>query len=230
MKTKSLGCRNRWFFKTYFHGSFCLTTVHGTTPDTHFSHSRQENVKWADLKTSTTALNTSGWCILLNESRDEYKSWRALYKIAYPDCSISYAQCNVSFLLHYRLQETKEVNKSSLNIYQNIVYRLHRRRQKSAKAAVDIRVVAKPEYKFGQSILSHSICNKALLIVVPGGVKSATNRKASRGSSEKVLIILLSSSWLLIAGYFREPRINWALQRSAYYLPIEGYFWGSGIQ
>lgn len=129
---------------------------------------------------------TSGWYILLNESTDEYKSWRALYKIANPDCSISYAQCNVSFFLHYLLQETKEVNKSSLNIYRNIVYRLLRRRQKSAKAAVDIRVVAKPEYKLDQSILSHSICNKALLIVVPGGVKSATNRKASWGSSESL--------------------------------------------
>ena len=52
------------------------------------------------------------------------------------------------------------------------------------KPAVDIRVVAKPERRSDQTVLSFSICNKALLIVELEGVKSATNRKASRGSSE----------------------------------------------
>lgn len=90
------------------------------------------------------------------------------------------------------------------------------------KPAVDIRAVAKPERKSDQTVLSLSICKKVLLIVELEGVKSATNRKASRGSSEILKIILLSSSWLLTPGSFWEPRINRALWRSAYYLPMEG--------
>lgn len=37
--------------------------MHRTTPYSYFSHSHQENVKWADLKTATPALNTPGWYI-----------------------------------------------------------------------------------------------------------------------------------------------------------------------
>lgn len=85
-----------------------------------------------------------------------------------------------------------------LNIYQNA---------ESAKTAADVKVVAKQIcYKFGQAVLCHSMCNNALLIVVPRGVESATNRKASRGSSEKLLMILQSSSWLLTAGYVWETK------------------------
>lgn len=119
------------------------------------------------------------------------------------------------------LQETQEANEFSLNMYRNIVYRLHWKRQKSPKPVADIRAVAQPECKSVQTVLSLSICKKELLIVVLKGIKSATNRKSSRGSSELLWIISLSSSWLLTAGSFGEPRINWALWRSAYYLPIE---------
>lgn len=102
----------------------------------------------------------------------------------------SLVQCNVFWFMclkHFEtlsLQERREANESSLNIYQNIVYRLHCKRQKSPKPAVDIREVAQPEYRSGQTVLSLSIRNKALLIVILEGVKPATNRKSSRGSSE----------------------------------------------
>lgn len=93
-------------------------------------------------------------------------------------------------------------------------------RQKSA---------AKPEYKFGQKVLLLQHLQRGAIDCRARDVNSAANRKASSGSSEKALIILLSS-WLLIVGYFWEPRINWAPERPAYYLPIESYFRCSGIQ
>lgn len=54
--------------------------------------------------------------------------------------------------------------------------------------------------------------------------------EAFRDSSEKLLIILLSSSWLFTAGPLQGAENQSALQRPAHYLPIEGHFGCGGIQ
>lgn len=88
-----------------------------------------------------------------------------------------------------------------------------------------------------ESVLSPRLQPGAIDLLLSRDVNSIANRRArertresgrektwaSSGSSEKVLIIWLSSQ-LLMGGYFWEPRINWAPERPAYYLPIEKLF------
>lgn len=104
-----------------------------------------------------------------------------------------------------------------------------RRRPVFTDAAVDIRA-RRLEFVRKSRSFSPRLQAGAIDLLLSRDVNSIANTRArerktraSSGPSEKVLIIWLSSR-LLMGGYFWEPRINWAPEKPAYYLPIEELF------